>query len=176
MSESRLESHATRLLAAVSYPLTSAGRTVLAIVVTVATYCLLILSSFPTYAAQLLSADAGYIDEALLALTANTYQTTGASGLALIVAYAMATGVALTVALGRVRVAGRNGARGVSAVLPGLLASGCASCGAGVLGLLGFAGALATLPFDGSLLRLAGCLLLFAYLARVGDPRQCAVA
>ena len=172
----RLERHASRLLASLAYPLTSRGRTLATVFVAVATYCLLILSTFPTYSLQLLGADLGYLDEAVLALTANTYQTTGTVGLGLIVAYAVTTGVALTAAAGRVRVAGRSGASGLSTVLPGLLASGCASCGAGVLGLLGFAGALATLPFHGNLLRLAGLLLLVGYLSRLGDPRRCVTA
>jgi hypothetical protein len=44
-----------------------------------------------------------------------------------------------------------------------------------VLGLLGFAGAVAALPFHGNLLRVGGLLLLVGYLARAGDPRRCAV-
>jgi len=171
-----MNDHVSRLLAALAYPLTSGWRTLMAGLVAVATYCLLILSTFPTYSMQLLGADLAYLDEAVVALTANTYRTTGALGLSLVVAYAVTTGVALTAAFGRVRVAGLSGTRGLSSVVPGLLASGCASCGAGVLGLLGFAGALATLPFQGNLLRLAGLALLVAYLSRLGDPRTCAVA
>jgi hypothetical protein len=175
MSDSRLRAHLARLLGAFGYPLTSGRRTLLTVFVAVVTYCLLVLSTFPTYSLQLLGADIGYIDDALLALTGNTYRTTGAVGLGLLVGYALMTGIAVTSALGRIRLAGRPDARGLSAMLPGLLASGCASCGAGLLGLVGFAGALATLPFDGNLLRVAGILLLAAYLARLGDPRQCAV-
>lgn len=173
MSEPLFETHTSRLLAALGYPLTSGRRTVLTVVVAVATYCLLILSTFPTYTMQLLDADPGYVIEAMLALTGNTYRTAGAGGLALIVGYAILTGVALTTALGTVRSAGGTGVRGLWTALPGLLASGCASCGAGVLGLLGFAGALVSLPFHGNLLRLGGCLLLLGYLSRVGDPREC---
>ncbi|RLM54104.1 hypothetical protein DVK02_11825 [Halobellus sp. Atlit-31R] len=175
MSETPRDSHAGRLTAAVAYPFTSASRTVGTVAVAVATYCLLVLSSFPEYTVQMLGADLAYADDAVLALTANTYETIGALGLGLIVVYAVATGVALTTAIGRVRLAGLRSARGVSSVLPGLLASGCASCGAGVLGLLGFAGALATLPFHGNLVRLAGLALLVGYLSRIGDPRRCSV-
>jgi len=170
-----MNDHVSRLLAAFAYPLSTGRRTFAAGLVAVGTYCLLTLSTFPTYSMQLLGADIGYLDEAVVALTGNMYRTTGALGLSLVVAYAVTTGVALTAAFGRARVAGRTGARGLSSVVPGLLASGCASCGAGVLGLLGFAGALATLPFQGNLLRLAGLCLLLVYLSRLGDPRQCAV-
>jgi hypothetical protein len=175
MSGAALESRILRLLSALGYPVTSAGRTLRTVLVAVATYCLLILSTFPGYSVQLVGSDPAYADEALLALTANTYRTAGAAGLALTVAYAMLTGVAVTAALGRVRTDGATGVGALSAVLPGLLVSGCASCGAGVLGLLGFAGALATLPFDGNLLRLAGVVLLVGYLSSVGDPRRCAL-
>lgn len=168
-----IDAHATRLLAALWYPFTSSRRTLLTAIVAAAIYCLSVLSSFPTYTVQLLGADLRYGPDALLALTANTYQTAGATGLALIVGYAVLTGVALTAAVGQVRVVGGSGVRGLSTALPGLFASGCASCGAGVLGVLGLAGSLASLPFHGNLLRLGGCLLLVGYLARVGDPRQC---
>jgi len=75
-------------------------------IVAVAIYCLSVLSSFPTYTVQLLGADLRYGTDALLALTANTYQTAGASGLALIVGYAILIGVALTAAVSHVRVVG----------------------------------------------------------------------
>jgi len=168
-----IETHGSRLLAALWYPFTPGRRTLLTGVAAASTYCLLILSTFPTYTLQLLGADLGYATDAVLALTLNTYRTTGAVGLALVVGYAVLTGVALTAAVGHVRVVGGTGVRGLSTALPGLLASGCASCGAGVLGLLGLAGALALLPFHGNLLRLGGCLLLLGYLSRIGDPHKC---
>jgi len=175
MSETPQDTHLGRFVAAMAYPFTSTARTVGTVAVAAVTYCLLVLSSFPTYTMQMLGADLAYADDALLALTANTYQTIGALGLGLIVVYAVVTGVALTAAVGRVRYVGVSGARGLSSVLPGLVASGCASCGAGVLGLLGFVGALATLPFHGNLLRLGGLVLLLGYLSRIGDPRQCSI-
>jgi hypothetical protein len=167
--------HATRFVEAVGYPFTSAGRTLATVGFAAVTYALLILSSFPTYSMQMLAAGPGYLDDAVVALTANTYASVGALALALTVVYAVVTGIAITTAIGRIRHAGVVSARGLSSVLPGLLASGCASCGAGLLGTLGFVGALSTLPFDGNLLRLAGLLLLVAYLSRLGDPRYCAM-
>lgn len=175
MTGDRLERHVERLLAALAYPLTSTGRVVVFAVTSVATYVLLVLSSFPAYSVQMLSAGVGYLDEALLALTANTYATIGTVGFALVVAYAVLTGVAITNALGRLRRIGVSRTSGIVSAAPGLLVSGCASCGAGVLGLLGFAGALATMPFHGNLLRVGGMVLLLAYLARAGDPRHCVV-
>jgi len=171
----RLEHHTEQLLAALAYPLTSTIRGLLFVGVSVATYVLLILSSFPEYSMQMLGANLRYLDTALVALTANTYATIGAIGLGLIVGYAILTGVAVTNVAGRVAQVGLSGSRGLSSAIPGLLASGCASCGAGVLGLMGFAGALAAMPFHGNLLRVGGLALLIGYLARAGDPRYCTI-
>ena len=163
------------LAAALSFPLTTNRRALGAAALSVVTYVGLILSSFPGYSAQMLGADIGYINDAVLALTANTYATIGPFGLGLIVAYAVLTGVALTNVVTQLRMQDISGVRDLLGVIPGLLASGCASCGAGVLGLLGFAGALAAMPFDGNLLRLGGIALLLFFLARSGDPRSCRV-
>ena len=164
------------LVAALSFPLTTNRRALGAVVVAVVTYVGLVLSSFPEYSAQMLAAGFGYLDEAVLALTANTYATIGPFGLGLIVMYAVLTGVALTNVVTQLRLQDVSGVRDLLGVVPGLLASGCASCGAGVLGLLGFAGALAAMPFNGNLLRLGGIALLLFFLARSGDPRTCQVS
>jgi len=175
MTGLHLEGHTEQFLAALVYPLTSTARTLTCGGIATVTYTLLVLSSFPAFSMQMLAADLWYLDDAVIALTANTYATIGPVGLGLIVSYAVLTGVAVTNAVSRVTQLGRAGTSGLSSVLPGLLASGCASCGAGVLGLLGFAGALAALPFHGNLLRVGGIVLLSGYLARTGDPQSCAV-
>jgi hypothetical protein len=164
---------ATDLREALLFPFTTNGRLALAAAVAVVTYAVLVLSTFPSMSAQMLSAGVGYAVDAVLLLTANTYATVGATGLGLVVAYAYLTGVAVTNALAQVRLVGVGGMTNLGGVLPGLVASGCASCGAGVLGLLGFAGALTALPFHGNLVRVGGIALLLYFLARTGDPRRC---
>lgn len=173
MSVERSTRAGNGLAAALSFPLTTNRRALGAAVVAVVTYVALVLSSFPEYSAQMLAAGFGYLDNAVLALTANTYATIGPFGLGLIVMYAVLTGVALTNVVTQLRLQDVSGVRDLVGVVPGLLASGCASCGAGVLGLLGFAGALAAMPFDGNLLRLGGIVLLLFFLGRSGDPRTC---
>jgi len=163
------------LVVALAFPLRTTRRTVAAVGVAGITYCLVVLSSFPEYTIQLLTADVGYLDEALVALTANTVATAGTVGLALVVVYSVLAGVAVVDAVARVRTVGVRGTGSLTGVVPGLLASGCASCGAGVLGVLGLAGAVATLPFHGNLLRLGGVVLLLVFLGRAGDPRVCRV-
>ena len=175
MSVKRSTGADSGLLAALSFPLTTNCRALGAAVVAVVTYVALVLSSFPEYSAQMLTAGFGYLDDAVLALTANTYATIGPFGLGLIVMYAVLTGVALTNVVTQLRLQDVSGVRDLLGVVPGLLASGCASCGAGVLGLLGFAGALAAMPYEGNLLRLGGIALLLFFLARSGDPRACRV-
>lgn len=175
MTGNFLERHGEQFLHSLASPLASTTRTIAFTGITVVTYVLLVLSSFPEYSIQLLAANPWYLDDAIVALTANTYATTGAVGLGLIVAYAVLTGVAVTNVVTQVRWAGRTGTGGLVSVLPGLVVSGCASCGAGVLGLLGFAGALAMFPFDGNLLRAGGVVLLCGFLARTGNPRYCRV-
>jgi hypothetical protein len=175
---SRLRRWGGDFAVALAFPLTSLRRTVGAALVAAATFLLLVLSTFPTMTVQLLRADLTYLDDAVALLAGNLYATTGATGVALVFAYAVLTGVVVTDVLVRIRSVGlgSESASSLGGVAPGLVASGCASCGAGVLGLLGFAGVLAALPFHGTLLRLGGLALLVVALVRTGDPRTCRVS
>ena len=164
-----------RLLAALVYPLTTGPRTLAAIVGAVVAYVVLVASAFPTYTLQMVRVDAGYLDDAVLALTGNLYATAGWLGVSLVVVYAVLTGIAVVVAGRQIRTRGLGRASGLSTVLPGLVAAGCASCGAGLVGLVGAAGAVALLPYDGNLLRALGVLLLLGYLTDAGDPTVCRV-
>jgi hypothetical protein len=160
---------------ALGYPLTSNARLLVTAVVTGATYVVLVLSSFPQFSVQVLATDPTDVGYAVTALTREVYLTTGYLGLALVAAYAVLTGIAVTNALALVQRARRRSASTIVGVLPGLLAAGCASCGAGVLGALGLVGAMAALPFDGNLLRIGGIGLLLFFLGRAGDPRTCSL-
>lgn len=158
---------------ALAYPLTSWRRLLGLTAVGIATYLLLILSTMPEFTIQMLSAGLHWFDYVVVSLTQTTYRSGGWLGLGLVVAYSALTGVALVNTVAQIRVAGVTNASDLAGVVPGLLASGCASCGAGVLGFLGFAGALAAMPFHGALLRFGGLLLLLFFLGRAGDPREC---
>ncbi|WP_226013435.1 hypothetical protein [Halomicrobium salinisoli] len=160
---------------ALAYPLTSNGRLLTAGVATVVTYVVLVLSSFPQFSVQVLARDPTDLAYAVPALTREVYLGTGWLGIGLVAAYALLTGVAVTNAVALVRRARRAGASTLAGIVPGLLAAGCASCGAGVLGALGFVGAMAALPFEGNLLRIGGIALLAVFLGRTGDPRTCAI-
>lgn len=164
-----------RLRGALTYPFESGRRALAVGAIGLVTYVLLILSTFPQMSIQMLGAGLHWFDETLILLTQNTYATNGATGLGMIVVYAGLTGIAVVNTAGQVRTAGVSSASDLVGVLPGLVASGCASCGAGLLGFLGFAGAMAALPFHGDLLRIGGIALLLGFLARSGDPRQCSI-
>ncbi len=160
--------------AALRYPTTTPLRLGAMVGVAAATFVTLVFSTFPGYTVQMLSAGiVRYATTVFVALLETTYRSVGAIGVGLISAYAVLTGVALVNVGAQVRRTQISGTSDLLGVVPGLLASGCASCGAGVLGLLGFAGALAAMPFHGNLLRLAGLLFLVFFLGRAGDPRRC---
>ena len=160
---------------ALAFPVSSGRRLAVTAVTAVLRYCVLILSTFPGMSVQMLAAGPEWFDDTLVLLTQNTLATVGVAGLVLVVLYAALTGIALTVTVGQFAAGGGSSTSTLGGVLPGFLVSGCASCGAGVLGLLGFAGALAAMPFHGNLLRLGGVLLLVGFLANAGDPRRCTI-
>jgi len=160
---------------ALAYPASSARRFVAMAVVGVLTYLVLIASTMPEFTIQMLSAGLHWFDYVVVSLTQTVWRSDGALGLGVIVAYAALTGVAVVNAAAQVKIAGVSSGTDLAGVVPGLLASGCASCGAGLLGFLGFAGALAAMPFHGALLRLGGLLVLLVFLGRAGDPRECVV-
>lgn len=91
-------------------------------VVAILTYLLLVPSTFPEMSMQMLGAGLHWLDKTLVLLMENVLATNGWLGLGLVVAYALLTGVAVTNTIVQVSVTG---------VLPGLLASGCASYGGG---------------------------------------------
>ncbi|WP_248515840.1 hypothetical protein [Salinarchaeum laminariae] len=171
----RLRRSAADLRAALVYPLTTDVRLFGAGLVTIGTYVLLVLSTYPQFTRQLLERDVTDVTYGVSVLTREVYLTRGWLGLALVVVYSLLTGVAVTNAVTLLRHRRRSGATSIAGILPGVLAAGCASCGAGVLGALGFVGAMAVLPYDGTLLRVGGIALLLVFLARAGDPRTCSI-
>lgn len=167
---------ATNLSAAIAYPFETWLGTVGFLGVAFVTYAVLVLSTLPEFALQMLGDGLHWFDYVLVSLTESIYLTDGVVGLAVVVAYALLTGVAVVNAVAQLRVAGASSLTDLSGVLPGLFASGCASCGAGLLAFLGFAGGLTLLPYDGTLLQLAGLGLLVFFLGRSGHPERCSIA
>ncbi|QFU83145.1 hypothetical protein [Natronorubrum aibiense] len=175
LSRNSIREHLMNLSAAVWYPFETWRGTIGLLVVAFVTYVLLILSTMPEFSLQMLGDGVHWFEYVLVSLTETVYRTDGWTGLGTIVLYALLSGVAIVNAAAQLRIVGLSSLTDLSGVLPGLLASGCASCGAGLLGFLGFAGGLAMLPYDGALLRVGGLALLVFFLGRAGHPEQCAI-
>ena len=174
LSRDSMTGFLTNLTAAVTYPFETWRGTVGLVFVTSVTYVLLILSTMPAFSLQMLGDGLDWFAYVLVSLTETVYRSDGWTGLGSIVCYALLSGVAVVNAVAQVRFVGLSGLTDLSGIVPGLLASGCASCGAGLLGFLGFAGGLAVLPYDGALLRAGRVVLLVAFLGRAGHPERCA--
>lgn len=146
----------------------------LAVVVAAAAYVVLVASADPTAFAAAVAIDVAVVPDLLVASTPGTYRAAGALGLALTIAYAVLAGVATVVVAATVR-NGDGCPEGLLGVAPGVLAAGCATCGAGLLPLLGVTGAYALFPYAGNLVRALGLAAFLLAHARTGDPRVCRV-
>lgn len=171
-----LEEYLVTPFEAVSYPFETWRGTIGVVLVTVATYVLLIVSTMPEFSLQMLGDGLHWFEYVVVSLTETVYRTNGWTGLGIIVLYALLSGIAVVNVVAQLRIVGLSSLANLSGVVPGLIASGCASCGAGLLGFLGFAGGLAALPYDGTLLRVGGFALLLFFLGRAGHPERYAIA
>lgn len=113
-------------------------------------------------------------DEALLNGLTGIYLGGPVSSI-LTVLYSGLTGVVLTVF--GVQLARRNfEGKKLTSILPGFVATGCASCGVGLTGVLGLTGAVAAFPFQGDLFKLGGILLLLYALNEFGRSEICEIS
>lgn len=132
-----------------------------------------VLSANPGYSAQMITAGIQYWQTAVITRLSGLIALSGYTGLILTTIFSALVGVTVTNSLIQLR-ANRINLDSLGAI-PGFLAAGCASCGVGVLSLLGLGGVLATLPFQGNLLRLAAVLILTAIIIRTGNPETCRI-
>lgn len=154
---------------AVSYSVKDFKRIAVTASASAVIFSLMILLSFPQYSYQMLSANPLLIFEAVSALSWNLIASSGILSLILTIIYSVIGGVASTILFYSVSI------KSAGSLTPGLLVSGCASCGTGLLGLVGLGGALAALPFQGNLIRLGGIALIVFFLNRSGNPEICEV-
>jgi hypothetical protein len=137
------------------------------------TFLLTVFSANPGYSVQMLSSGLRYWDIAFITRFSGMLMNTGYAGVFLTAVFSILVGITMTNTVIQLRM-NRVDFSSLGA-LPGFLAGGCASCGAGVLSLLGFGGVLSSLPFQGNLLRAGGILLLGVLLVRTGDPETCSL-
>lgn len=136
-------------------------------------FFLMVFSASPEYSTQMLLAGTQYWEIAFITRFSGMYATSGLVGISLTLIFSALVGITMTNTLVQLR--GNKLSLDAIGALPGFLAGGCASCGVGVLSLLGFGGVLASLPFQGNLLRLGGISLLVALVVRTGDPDLCKI-
>lgn len=115
----------------------------------------------------------GYWDDAFLNAIASM-RLSGGHALPLNAAYALLSGTVLT-SFGAALRSGRFAGGELSSIIPGFVATGCASCGVGLAGIIGLTGLAASLPFEGTLVRVTGILLLLYALQSFGKPDKCAI-
>ncbi|MDY6774101.1 MAG: hypothetical protein SVS85_02775 [Candidatus Nanohaloarchaea archaeon] len=164
----------TDLRSGIEGTLHSPQKVLWALGLTLLIYSLFVLSTFPTYSWQLLTADIGYLGEALAALNSNFYASMGLLGTGLMAGYSALTAVVLLHLVIQIRTGGFHlEMTGASGLVPVFFLGGCAGCGAGLLGLLGAAGAIGFFPFRGNGIRVLGSLFLLGFLGYYGDPRTC---
>lgn len=135
-------------------------------------FLLLALSTDIPWHLQTLQLGIGYWDEVLLNSVTEVYLG-GLLSLILTLSYSLISGIVLTnfgIQLLNKNFAGRE----LGGILPGFVATGCASCGIGFTAFLGITGA-SIAPFGGDIFKLAGVILLIYALYSLGDPEICSI-
>lgn len=171
----RLTSITSETRKSFKYAVSSPQRTTVFGLTTIASFFIFVLLSFPGFVYQMFISGPDYWGYALTYVFTQLIQTSGLMGLILTGIYAVAIGVLLTALIGQLQFEQYNGLQGFLGVVPGLLVTGCAGCGTGLLGLLGVFGISTILPFSGNGVRIAGLLILLYALQDTGDPRECKI-
>lgn len=138
-------------------------------------FVLLLVATQPQFSYEMFQAGPKYWGTALASLWELLLQTESSLGLFTVILYALLGGVTLQLIYTKIKTSSPDSVKGTLTFLPGALAAGCASCGAGVVGLVAGAGALSAIPFPAAYIRIAGICLFVYYLSLEGDPTRCAV-
>jgi hypothetical protein len=134
-------------------------------------FSLTILSANPQYSWQMLNSGVEFWGIAFITRLSGVLATSGYTGVSLTALFSILVGVSMTNTVIQLRMNQLD--LSSLGALPGFLAGGCASCGVGVLSLLGFGGVMASMPYQGNSLRLAAVILLMALIIRTGNPDSC---
>lgn len=135
------------------------------------TFSITVLSANPVYSWQMLNSGLQYWGIAVVTRLSGLLATSGYAGAILTATFSMLVGVTMTNTVIQLRM-NKLDMSSLGAI-PGFLAGGCASCGVGVLSLLGFGGVLASMPYQGNSLRIGAVLLLIELIIRTGNPDSC---
>lgn len=173
--DDRIEEYWWSFREAIGFAVGTPVRALAVMFLSVLSYALMILSSFPAYSAQILGDSIFNLGQAISVLTHDAYVSLGLFWFILLPVYAVLTGVSVLNIAVLVRTNGFVSLLNAGSITPAFLIGGCASCGAGLLGFLGFVGAVGALPLGGNELRVLGIVLLVYFLASTGNPRTCRI-
>jgi hypothetical protein len=164
------------LVESVKYSFSSTKKASVTVFLSALLLAFLVLGSFPGYSLQMLGSNPAYFGEAFTALSFNLYASAGFLGVITVLVYSIATSIAVVNIYSLVQInGGWTALKGAGGVTPGFLIGSCAGCGAGILGFLGFTGALALLPFSGNGVRILGIIFLVYFLGKIGNPSKCSL-
>lgn len=130
-----------------------------------------VLSTNIGYSVQMLSSGPRYWPVAFNTRLFEVVMSSGLPGVFLTAVFSVLVGITMTNTFIQLKM--NRISKDALGALPGFLAGGCASCGVGVLSILGLGGVLTFLPFGGNLLKLGGVLLLLGLITRTGNPETC---
>lgn len=122
---------------------------------------------------QTLEQGLSFWDDAFLNAVASM-RIKGSYSVPLNTVYALLSGAVLT-SFGANLSAGEFRGGELGSLIPGFVATGCASCGVGLTGFIGLAGVAASLPFNGLFVKFAGLSLLIYALYSFGKPDRCVI-
>lgn len=152
-------------------------RTVIAAAIAIGVWTVFVLLYFPEYSAQMISRNIFLLDDAVASLLWYQYASDGVLGVLIPPVIAVLTGITVVITavslLQRASVGQSVG--GTVGTTVGVLGAGCTSCSAGALALLGFAGGVALLPFNGRGLQVASIGLLLLSLEYAGRNTTCRI-
>lgn len=167
-----VENLTLRITRAIKASISGIGRLSTTIALSLTVFLLLAFTTDIPWHLETLKMGIGYWDQALLNGVTSVYLG-GLLSLTLTTIYSILSGIVLTnfgVQLFEKNFAGKE----LGGILPGFVATGCASCGVGLTAFLGITGA-SIAPFGGDMFKLAGIILLLYALYHLGDPDICSI-
>jgi hypothetical protein len=138
--------------------------------IAVSVFILMNLAARPIFAQQMLAYEIYLLPETVRRIF--LFNSSNELQMFFTLAYAFLTGPALVLMYFQFQTFGSS-VKDLASIAPGILASGCVGCGAGVIGLLGLTGALAPLPFNGLLITPAATVMLVYFITKSGNPEVC---
>lgn len=145
-------------------------RASLSLILTVIVFTAMNLFARPYFSHQMISSNFLLLPEAVKLVF--LYNSSNVFQMASTVTYALLAGPALVLMYLQFQSFG-TGFQDLISIAPGILASGCTGCGAGIIGLLGLTGALTALPFNGLLITPAATIMMIYFITKSGNPEVC---